>query len=308
MSVYRSPGSEPSGAYARQADGHGPGWETGRRSIRGQTILNVLSIDGMTAAAPAIVRPGAGEWRALDGDQGVGFAHAMPRPDRRWFVWLDSWRADAYEALLAAITDDIQQDLYITVDESDYEQLDRCDMLGFVINRREDEYLVPTDAAVTGLGDARLPAGFHAVSARDTEPGALRALDDLLRQDVPGTDGWVNDPAEFQEYTFAPQHFDARTYLVAIDEAAGRHAGLVRVWNEPSRHRLGLIGVVAGYRRRGLALALLATAFQPLHEQGVGEVTAEVDPANTACASLMRRLGARRTGGSVELLRRHGSR
>jgi RimJ/RimL family protein N-acetyltransferase len=118
----------------------------------------------------------------------------------------------------------------------------------------------------------------------------------------------MNDPGEFQERTFAPQHFDPRTYLVAIDETAGRHAGLVRVWKERSGHRLGLIGVVAGYRRRGVALALLAMAFQPLHEQGVGEVTAEVDPTNTACASLMRRLGARRTGGSVELLRRHGIR
>ena len=271
-------------------------------------LRNVLSIGGMTAAPPAVVRPRAREWRALDGRQAVGFAHAAPRPDRRWFVWLDSWRADAYEALLAAVSEDIQQDLYITVDESDYEQLDRCCLLGFVVNRREDEYLVPTDAAVTGLADARLPAGLHAVSATDTEADALRALDDLLREDVPGTDGWVNDPGEFLEYTFDPRHFDARTYLVAIDETTGEYAGLVRVWNEYRRRRLGLIGVVAGYRRRGVARALLAAAFRPLHDQAISEVTAEVDLTNTACASLLRKLGARRTGGSVELLRRHRAR
>lgn len=265
----------------------------------------VHSISGVTSTAPTIIRQRAGEWRALDGDQGVGFAHAAPRPDRRWFVWLDSWRTDAYEGLLAAITDDIQQDLYITADESDYEQLERCDMLGFAINRREDEYLLPTDPEVTGLKDARFPAGLHAVSAADAEVDALRALDDLLRDDVPGTDGWVNDPGEFLEYTFNAQHFNAKTYLVAVDETTGEYAGLVRVWNDRARRRLGLIGVVAAYRRRGVARALLAAAFRALHHQGVSEVAAEVDVTNAASVSLMRRLGARRVGGSVELLRHY---
>jgi ribosomal protein S18 acetylase RimI-like enzyme len=258
----------------------------------------------MASVTPTIVRPRSGEWRALDDGQEVGFAHAMPRPDRRWFVWLDAWRTDAYAELLAAIGDDIGQDLYITADESDDEQLDRCHLLGFAVSRREHEYLVPTGPAVNGLHDARLPAGLRAVSAADAEVDALRALDDLLRQDVPGTDGWVNDPAEFQAYTFAAQHFDDRTYLVAVDEAASRYAGLVRVWNERSRWRLGLIGVAAAYRRRGVARALLAAAFRPLHDQGISEVAAEVDVTNAAGVSLMRSLGARRTGGSVELLRR----
>ncbi len=257
----------------------------------------------MASIAPAIVRPRAGEWRAVEDGQDVGFAQAAPRPDRRWFVWLDSWRADAYAELLAAVGDDTRQNLYIAVDESDDEQLDRCRLLGLAVNRREDEYLVPTGPAVTGLQDARFPAGIHAMSAADAEVGALRALDDLLRQDVPGTDGWVNDPGEFQEYTFGSRHFDARTYLVAVDEATGRYAGLVRVWNEPSRWRLGLIGVVAAYRRSGVARALLAAAFRPLHDQGISEVAAEVDVTNAACVTLMRSLGARRTGGSVELLR-----
>jgi hypothetical protein len=54
-----------------------------------------------------------------------------------------------------------------------------------------------------------------------------------------------------------------------------------------------------------VARALLAAAFRPLHDQAVSEVTAEVDLTNAACASLLRKLGARRTGGSAELLRRH---
>jgi RimJ/RimL family protein N-acetyltransferase len=258
----------------------------------------------MMPAELTITRPHEGEWHALDGDLDVGVAYAMHRPDQRWFITLDSWRDDAYQTLLTAVTCDIQQDLYITVNDSDYEQLDRCRMLGFTVSRREDEYRVPTDPAITGLGEASFPAGLHAVSAADADVDALRLLDDLLREDIPGADGWVNDPREFQEYTFDPRHFDANAYLVAVDDTTGTYAGLVRVWNEPGQRLLGLIAVIRAHRRRGVARALLAAAFGPLHNQGVGQVAAEVDVTNNASASLLRRLGARRIGGSVEMLRR----
>ena len=78
----------------------------------------------MTPAELTITRPHEGEWHALDGDLDVGVAYAMHRPDQRWFITLDSWRDDAYQTLLTAVTCDIQQDLYITVNDSDYEQLD----------------------------------------------------------------------------------------------------------------------------------------------------------------------------------------
>lgn len=266
--------------------------------------LPVLNIGGMNSAGLTVTRSRAGEWHAADGDLDVGVAYAMLRPDQRWFVSLDSWRYDAYQPLLAAVGRDIQQDLYVTVDDSDYGQLDRCGTLGFTVSRREDEYRVPTDPAITGLGEARFPSGLHAVSAADADVDALRLLDDLLREDVPGADGWVNDPREFREYTFHPSHFDAATYLVAVDGTTGAYAGLVRVWNDPGQRLLGLIAVVRAYRRRGLARALLAAAFRPLHDQGVGSVAAEVDVTNNACASLLRSLGARRTGGSVEMIRR----
>jgi len=265
--------------------------------------MTVLRLVGVPPTAPRIVRVPDGEWRALDGDQSVGRARAVQRPDRRWFVALDSQRADAYEALLHAIAEDLQQDLYMTVDESDHELLQRCRQLGCTVNRREDEYLVPTDADVTGLTDAALPAGLGHVSAAEADEDQLRALDEVLREDVPGANGWVNDPRDFREYTFDARHFDPMTYLVAVDEATGGYAGLVRVWNDPGNPRLGLIGVVAAHRRRGVARALLAAAFRALHDRGFGQVAAEVDVTNAASTELLRRLGARRTGGSVELIR-----
>ena len=55
----------------------------------------------MTSADLAISRPRAGEWHISDGGQDVGAAHAMCRPNQRWYVSLDSWRDDAYQPLLA---------------------------------------------------------------------------------------------------------------------------------------------------------------------------------------------------------------
>jgi GNAT superfamily N-acetyltransferase len=228
----------------------------------------------------------------------------MCRPNQRWYVSLDSWRDDAYQPLLAAVSRDIQQDLYAVISDFDDGQLDRLQSLGFTVGRREDEYRVPTNPAVTGLGEARFPAGLHAISAADADVGALRLLDDLLREDVPGAEGWVNDPQEFAAYTFDPRHFDPGTYLVAVDGTTGTYAGLVRVWNDPGVRMLGLIAVTRACRRRGVARALLAAAFGPLHRQGVSEVAAEVDVTNDASSTLLRSLGAHRVGGSVELVRK----
>jgi hypothetical protein len=102
----------------------------------------------------------------------------------------------------------------------------------------------------------------------------LRALDDALRQDVPGADGWVNDPYEFCEYTFDDRHFDPATYLVAVDDVNQAYAGLARVWNNPGRPP-------SGPDRRHARL-----------------------PSNTASNALLLGIGARRTGGSIELVRR----
>lgn len=92
--------------------------------------------------------------------------------------------------------------------------------------------------------------------------------------------------------------------LVAVDDVNQAYAGLARVWNNPGRPRLGLIGVMPGYRRRGLAKVLLAAVLAPLRGCGISEVAAEVDATNTASNALLLGIGARRTGGSIELVRR----
>jgi ribosomal protein S18 acetylase RimI-like enzyme len=183
-------------------------------------------------------------------------------------------------------------------DDADVAKRQTLEALGFAVNRREHHYIVPTDA----LARSGVLTAFTLTSAAEADLDRLRELDDQLRQDVPGADGWRNDPATFADQVFGDSGFDPETYLVAVDADAGAYNGLVRVWIRTPRPRLGLIGVLPDFRRRGLAMALLGQAFGVVRVRGVPEVECEVDETNVASNALMRALGARRVGGSIELV------
>ena len=152
-------------------------------------------------------------WRALDGDLVAGEVSARLRPDNRWFLHFDTWRADAYPPLADAAARDLARDLCVTLEDAEYDALDACAEAGFAVHRRESYYRIPTDPAVTGLAGAVLPAGLDVLSAADADITRLRLLDDALRQDVPGSAGWRWDAEQFRAETFSP-FFDPATYLV----------------------------------------------------------------------------------------------
>ena len=260
----------------------------------------------MTAGQLRVVRASPGlVWRALRADQVVGAVSAFLWPNDRWFIAfdVDEDGDDAHEALIAAVAQNTGSDLHATAEDTDDQALELFGRLGFTVNRRESSFLIPTDPRLTGLHATAEPDGVVIISAIDADEDQLRLLDDALRQDVPGAAGWKWDPGGFHEETFDAQ-FDPATYLVAVDAYNGEYIGLVRVWNSPGQPRLGLIAIVRRCRRRGLASILLARAFAVLHERGTNEITAEVDDTNSASRALLLGLGARRTGGSVELVKR----
>jgi ribosomal protein S18 acetylase RimI-like enzyme len=193
-----------------------------------------------------------------------------------------------------------EQDLYVEVDETAGHAREVLAARGFVVQRHEHHYVIPTHLPVAGT---TATAGFAFVSAADCDVDRLRELDDALRQDVPGAAGWRNDPARFADQTFGDPEFDPATYLIAVVRGTGDYAGLARVWIRPQGPRLGLIGVLPGFRRRGLAVSLLTSVFGVLAARGESEVTCEVDDTNTASNALVTGLGARRVGGAVELMR-----
>jgi ribosomal protein S18 acetylase RimI-like enzyme len=212
---------------------------------------------------------------------------AYVRPDGRRFV-RDPDRESRAE---------VATDVYCTVEAS---EIDSYRALGFSVHRREATYLVPIRSA-----RAEASPGIVFAHADEVDETTLRLLDNELRQDVPGTDGWQWNEADFRDETFEAPDFDPKTYLVALDGETGEYVGIVRVWMKQPIPRLGFIGVRRGYRRRGVARALLAEVFARLDERGIDEVSTEIDETNTASRALLEGLGARRTGTSVELIRRH---
>jgi ribosomal protein S18 acetylase RimI-like enzyme len=209
------------------------------------------------------------------------------RPDGRRFIW------DPDPDSLAEAT----TDLYCTVEASETVSYAA---LGFGVHRREGTYLVPIRSA-----RVEAPPGVVFANADEVDETTLRLLDDELRQDVPGTYGWRWDASDFREETYEAAAFDPTTYLVALDGEPGECIGIVRVWMKQPIPRLGFIGVHRRYRRRGIARALLAEVFNRLDERGIHEVSTEIDETNTASRALLEGVGARRTGTSVELIRRY---
>jgi GNAT superfamily N-acetyltransferase len=243
-------------------------------------------------------------WHALDGNTVAGEVRVWRRPDGRHRLFFDAWRLDAYRPLADAVAREIGQDLYTTLADAEFDALEACAKAGFTVYRRESNYMLPTDPARTGLTEsaAPLPPGIAVISAADADLERLRLLDDDLRQDVPGTDGWRWDPEGFRSETFG-RGFDPETYLIAVDQSSGQYTGLVRVRNTRGGPRLSMMASRAPYRRRGITRALLRQAFQVVHERGQRHAIAEADDENEASVTLLRSLGAARTGGSVELIR-----
>jgi RimJ/RimL family protein N-acetyltransferase len=193
--------------------------------------------------------------------------------------------------------------IYATSDEGDETRVGLLADRGFRMHRRELVLRVPTDPGSWHATPMRAPAEISFVPADEVEEKRLRLLDDVLRQDVPGTDGWKWSPDEFHIETYDSPDFDPGTYLVAVDEG-GEGVGIVRVWMRPGAPRLGFIGLRADWRRRGVARAMLAEALQAVRRRGgAPEVRTEVDEKNTASKRLLLGFGGEKVGSLLELIR-----
>jgi ribosomal protein S18 acetylase RimI-like enzyme len=239
-------------------------------------------------------------WHALDDDTVVGRGCADSRPDGRLFVSIDAWHESTFDRLAEAMLGELPAPLYTVVDEADVELTASWRRNGFGVRRREWEYLVPTDALVTGLGDALPPAGVTIVPAGEADEGLLRSVDRAIRDEVGASVGWRSMPAEVLPRPEGVTVVDPSQYTVAA--APDRYLGLIRV-APVHRPRIGLVAVRAGERRRGIARALLAHALRTLHRRGLAEAWTEVQERNHAASALFQGIGARPVGSNLELVR-----
>lgn len=250
-----------------------------------------------------VLREPPDRWTAARDAKPLGVLRALMRPDQRRFLYPGDLPSTLLGPLLDAALSDLDgQDVYLEIDESEGDAHQVLALRGFEINRWEHRYELPVDQLAAW---DKPPDGLSIMSAVGVDVDRLRDLDDRLRHEVPGTRGWRNDPAEFAKQTFTDPEFDSSAYLIAVNHYDGGYVGLVRVWRRAAGPpRLGLIGVLPDFRRQGLATALLARAFEALRRRGEHTVCCEVDETNTASNALMARLGARRVGGALELVRR----
>lgn len=214
-------------------------------------------------------------------------------PDGRHRLYGDEPGDEEFAATAAGIAADLGGRSYVTVDVAEQGRLAALAHAGFVESRREHRFRIPVRPFVAACPD---PVVLR--SAADVSPLRLLALDVAIRNTIPGADGWTADPLWFQRQTFESPDFDPATYLVACDGI--EQVGLARVWMG-ERPRLGCVGVVEAYQRRGIAAALLSRIFDVLAGRGVTEIVSEVDTTNAASLALHRRLAAEVTGTDVEM-------
>jgi ribosomal protein S18 acetylase RimI-like enzyme len=249
-------------------------------------------------------------WTAWDGTSQVGAMSVWRSPDGRCRLYFNGCQADAYGPLSAAI----DGQCYAYVPLSDEAAQAALREAGFAGSRVEHNYRVPVRSI-----DAPVPPGIRFCTVDEAAAEQVMLLDCAIRQDIPGSDGWQPDMEFFRQQTYDEPR-DPSAYLIAADGAAyvgaahvgaaayvgAAYVGLVRVWlpeREGAARRLGCIGVLPGYRKRGLARALVGAVFAVLTAQGVAEVTCEIDDANTASKALFTSLGAVAEGGTIELMR-----
>ena len=247
--------------------------------------------------------PSSLEWRAVVDDREVGSVSAWIRPDARCSFGVRGDDPSVRAALVEALAATVSCELLTNVRVDDDTSLRGYQALGFGSKRRETVYVIPVAKAERALANTGAPVGVRLRSITDVDEDRLRALDDVLRHEVPGTDGWRWSVKDFRDETYGP-YLDPALYLIAEDECSGSYVGIVRVWVHGGRRpRLGFVGVTRQERRRGIARALLAAVFRVLADRGVDEITTEADVENDASNALMASLGATPSGGYVELAR-----
>ncbi|MGY6019830.1 GNAT family N-acetyltransferase [Streptomyces spinosirectus] len=250
----------------------------------------------------AITRVAEAQWEAESEGLIVGHGDVSHRPDGRLFVSIDVWQDAIFDQLAAAMLADLHEPLYTLVGEADQDLQSCWERLGFVVGRREWEYVLPSHSRHTELGEPHLPSGVTILPAGEADESLLRALDHAIREEVEATVGWRTMPAEVLAGPAGCTLVDPSKYAVAVRK--GEYVGLVRVAPVRRRARIGLIATRADQRRHGIGRALLTHALDALHRDGIDSAWAEVDESNAAAIALFEGARARKTSSYLELVHR----
>lgn len=242
-------------------------------------------------------------WLAVSKGDAVAAVSTWERPDNRTFLHFAGQDRDAYWYLADAALDALGRPVHTFADARDGELVNALQSAGFESELVEEGFRVRFDEALRWLRRAWVPQALSIHPADAVDEDRLFGLDNKLRQQTPGTDGWQGDRAWFHDELTGSPPFDPSAYLVAVDNRTGEYVGLVRIWRNPNGPRFGLIGVIPQYRTTTIAGALLRRALVAAAEWGYETFTAETSPSNPTIYERMRRLGAASLGQFYQMVR-----
>lgn len=145
------------------------------------------------------------------------------------------------------------------------------------------------------------PAGIATRPYRHDED--LPLLVTIIRDSFSDHYGYVEEPFEkvlalFRHWLDNAAFFDPALVVLPVDESTGEAAGcvigLTQDRNDPSAGYIDTVGVRRGYRRRGIATAMLQQSFADFWDRGIRSLNLEVDGSSlTDAGSLYERVGMR---------------
>ncbi len=252
--------------------------------------------DAVAEGAPWLPR-----WLALEEGVAVAGARIVERPDRRTFLSVTGDSA-AIPALAGVAGAELGVALHLMAERDDVARVEAARRGGFDVEVEVERFLVRFDDALAMVRRAFVPSGVRLVAVTDVDEEAAFRLDNELRQDVPGTEGWRGDRAWFHAEIHDDEAFDPAAYLVALG-AEDEPLGLIRFWRNPDLPRLGLIGVRRSHRGGVLAAALLKEGLLAARGWGSEVFATETSLSNRAVHPRLSRLAASREGISLQLVR-----
>jgi GNAT superfamily N-acetyltransferase len=200
-------------------------------------------------------------WLAVRDGEAAAAVSTWRRPDDRTFLYFVGPDRAAYSPLTEAVIGAVGRPVHTFVDTEDGELVEVLRSAGFEVEVVEEAFRVRFDRVLAWLRRAWAPSGFSIHPADTVDEDRLFVLDNSLRQDTVGTDGWRGDRDWFHDELTESPPFDPSAYLVAVDDRAGEYVGLVRIWRNPTGPRFGLIGVLPDFRSTTIAGALLRQAL-----------------------------------------------
>jgi GNAT superfamily N-acetyltransferase len=242
-------------------------------------------------------------WLAVADGEASAAVSTWWRPDDRTFLYFVGPDQAAYSLLTDAVVDALDRPVHTFVDTEDHELVEAFRSAGFDVEVVEERFRIRFDHVLAWLRRAWVPTGFSIHPANTIDENRLFILDNTLRQDTVGTDGWRGDRGWFHEELTESPPFDPSAYLVAVDDRTGGYVGLVRIWRNPTGPRFGLIGVLPEFRNTTIAGALLRQALLAASEWGHETFTAETSPSNPTIYRRMSRIGAESLGRFYQMVR-----